>query len=94
STFQKDALIFKEGLGDTVIMDSQKAKMQISMHTGGASQFGIWSKNAEEFVCLEPWWGCADLEDAQGDLKMKFGIQKTGPSQEWSRTVRISLAQW
>jgi len=91
STFQKDALIFKDGLGDRVELSSKKANTKISMHTGGASQFGLWSKNPAEFVCLEPWWGCADLEDSQGDLKGKFGIQQVGPSQEWRRTVKLSL---
>lgn len=95
STFQKDALIFINGLGDLVELSSKKAGVRISMHTGGASQFGIWSKNPAEFVCLEPWWGCADLlEASQNDLPSKFGIQHVVPSQEWSRTVRLSLLQW
>lgn len=92
STFQQDALIFKNGLGNLVELSSKKAGVKISMHTGGASQFGIWSKNPSEFVCLEPWWGCADLEAAQGDLKSKFGIQCISPNEEWQRVVRIQLS--
>ena len=92
STFKKDALIFTKGLGDLVELSSQKAGVKISMDTGGASQFGIWSKNPSEFVCLEPWWGCADLEAAQGDLKSKFGIQCIPPNEEWQRVVRIQLS--
>lgn len=92
-TFQKDALVFKTTLGDVVEMYSKKAGTKITMHTGGAPQFGIWSKNPAEFVCLEPWWGCADLEGAQGGFTQKYGIQHIQPSQTWTRTVKLSLSQ-
>lgn len=94
TTFQKDALVFTQGLGNTVTLSSKEAKAQLSMHTENAPQFGIWSKNAMEFVCLEPWWGCADLENTTQNFQEKFGLQHSLPSEEWSQTIQLKLADY
>jgi galactose mutarotase-like enzyme len=37
---------------------------------------GIWAKTGADFVCIEPWLGCADTEGKQTDISHKEGIQR------------------
>ena len=55
---------------------------------------GIWSQNEHSpFVCIEPWHGVADKENATWDFKDKEGIVSLEVGQKFSckHTVTIHL---
>ncbi|MFP3326394.1 aldose 1-epimerase family protein, partial [Planococcus sp. SIMBA_160] len=53
----------------------------VEIDLSGFPFVGIWSPYDQEkrtmapFVCIEPWYGIADMEGTNGQYKEKFGIQ-------------------
>lgn len=75
--FDNDALVFMNSQIDKVQLVSSKSKHGVSLISKDWPFYGIWSKKgSEHFVCLEPWNGIADSEDADGDITQKTGIIK------------------
>ncbi|KAJ0073868.1 aldose 1-epimerase family protein [Bacillus altitudinis] len=76
--FQNDAMIFSHI--DQVSLTSQ-AGHGVEVDLSGFPFVGIWSPYDQEkgtmapFVCIEPWYGIADMEGTNGQYKEKFGIQ-------------------
>ena len=61
------------------------------MKTGQAPYLGIWSKDPAKFICVEPWWGVADVIGFAGSLETKYGIQSLEPGQEWCAEVSVEI---
>lgn len=78
--FSNDALIF-EGIDQIILQSKKDQNQRISVHFPKFPFVGIWSPyNIETgkiapFICIEPWYGIADLADASGVLVEKKGIQ-------------------
>lgn len=87
--FKNDAIIFSNI--DEVTLKSSKTNHRIEVTLTDFPFVGIWSKYEDEngtiapFVCIEPWHGIADMHDASGNFKEKFGINKLGPSETFQR---------
>ena len=78
--FDKDALVFTGNQIDKVQLISKKTKKGVSLKSNNWPYFGIWAKKStSKFICLEPWYGIADFENAKGDLSTKEGIIKVQP---------------
>jgi len=64
--FRKATLIHKE---------SNQAFLEV--HFQAFPYLGVWSKNENApFVCVEPWFGIADYENHNQELRTKKGIMK------------------
>ncbi|UYO35605.1 aldose 1-epimerase family protein [Bacillus zhangzhouensis] len=76
--FQHDAMIFS--YINRVSLTSG-AGHGVEVDLTGFPFVGIWSPYDQEkrtmapFVCIEPWYGIADMEGTNGQYKEKFGIQ-------------------
>ncbi len=82
--FDKDALVFTGNHIDEVHLISKKTKKGVALKSLNWPYFGIWTKKqTSQFVCLEPWFGIADYENATGDLTTKTGIIKLEPEQNF-----------
>ncbi len=77
SLFDNDALVLMNSQIDEVHLVSTKSKHGVSLMSKDWPFYGIWTKkNTNQFVCLEPWQGIADSDDANGDITQKTGIIK------------------
>jgi len=75
--FDNDALVLMNSQIDEVTLMSSKSKHGVSLVSKDWPFYGIWTKkNTERFICLEPWQGIADSDEAGGDLTQKIGIIK------------------
>jgi galactose mutarotase-like enzyme len=73
--FDWDALVFENQQIEKISLCSKKSSHRISMTCEGWPYFGIWSKKGcREFICLEPWFGVADKENASSDFFKKEGL--------------------
>jgi galactose mutarotase-like enzyme len=72
--FKSDALIFKNLKSSSVSLKSSTGAASLIFNFKGFPFLGIWSKPGP-FVCIEPWYGHADMVDFSGELKDKEGIQ-------------------
>jgi galactose mutarotase-like enzyme len=52
----------------------------------------IWQKPGAPYICIEPWYGMADSEDATGNLAEKKGIMTLNAGEEFEcfHTIEIN----
>lgn len=72
--FNNDALIFKHLKSRAVSLKSLKSHNAVTVRFRDFPYLGIWAKPNGDFVCIEPWLGIADSEDATQELTEKEGI--------------------
>ena len=74
--FEVDAIV-AEGLhSNEITLVNKENEKVVSVRVQDFPYYGIWSKSPYPFICLEPWVGIADKEDATGELSEKEGIQR------------------
>lgn len=84
--FKDDALIYElRGNDNKVSLRTNKNKFHVNVWTRDAPFVGIWSQypKTDNYVCIEPWWGIADRDDADGDLEHKYGMNHLKPGKEF-----------
>ncbi|GAA3965670.1 aldose 1-epimerase family protein [Mucilaginibacter dorajii] len=89
--FDADALVFKNLSSRMVTIKSDKHGQSLSVEFPHFNYLGIWAKPGADFVCIEPWLGCADTEGEQKDIKHKEAIQKLGVGHVFEAPFFISL---
>jgi galactose mutarotase-like enzyme len=89
--FEKDALVFKDIVSREVSIKSDKHDKSVSVQFPHFNYLGIWSKGGGEFVCIEPWLGCADTENRPIDISQKEDIQSLKPGHVFEAAFFISL---
>ena len=76
SMFDRDALVFKTLESRTVRLKSRSRSQYIEVSYPHFNYLALWSKPGADFVCIEPWIGCADSEGAQLEIHEKEGMRK------------------
>jgi galactose mutarotase-like enzyme len=89
SLFYQDALVFKELRSEAMTLRSDKSPHGLTMTYKGFPFFGIWAARDADFVCLEPWCGIADGENAGADFTKKEGILKVGVGKMEEKTWEL-----
>ena len=89
--FDGDALVLKKLSSRMVIIKSNKHDQALSVEFPHFSYLGIWAKPGADFVCIEPWLGCADTEGEQKDISKKELIQKLHAGHVFEAPFFISL---
>ena len=88
--FLADAMIF-DRIGSRSLRYGATPGPYIEFQFPDTPYLGIWSKPGAEFVCIEPWHGCADPQDFTGDFQVKPGIFLVQPGQAKECRMSISL---
>jgi len=89
--FQHDALVFHNLASAWVALRSRKSGREVRMYIADFPYFGLWTKPGAPFVCLEPWQGLADYQNASGHLSDKVGIILLMPEQIHRASYRVSF---
>lgn len=91
--FQNDALIFQLQGENEVAVRSDKSPHGIALLTKDAPFLGVWSPYPKtgNLICLEPWWGIADLTSANGELTDKYGMNHLAPQAKFRAKYQISI---
>jgi len=74
--FNKDALVFKNLQSRVVTIKSTRHNETLTVEFPHFNYLGIWAKPGADFVCIEPWLGCADSAGKHVDISEKEAIQK------------------
>lgn len=87
--FDKDALIVPDNQVNHIELLDAAGKAYVTMDCQGFPYFGIWSKEVDEFICLEPWYSVADVAGCDGNIENKAGMQRlaAGDSREYAYTI-------
>lgn len=89
--FLEDALIFKDLKSKKVTLKSKSNGSILSVNYKDFPYLGIWSKPNGDYVCIEPWLGIADNENANQNLKEKEGILALMPQQTFKAAYSIEI---
>lgn len=73
--FAQDAWVFKNLRSREVTIKSTKNDQTLSVEFPHFNYLGIWAKPGADFLCIEPWLGCADTADKHVDITQKEAIQ-------------------
>lgn len=94
-SFKNDALIFKNLKSSWVkLYDGDNSnELILTMHFSNLPYFGVWSKVESEilFLCLEPWWGVADVSNVNRDFFQKEGVNILCPNESMSFEYRLEI---
>ena len=90
SLFEKDALIFKK-LNSKHISILENNIPILHFQFDNFSNFGIWTKNKAPFICLEPWLGYSDTENATGSILEKEAICFVAPKKSFDCSFSIQI---
>jgi galactose mutarotase-like enzyme len=89
--FDNDALVFKDLKSREVCIKSDKHNKSVSVEFPHFNYLGIWAKTGANFVCIEPWLGCADTAGKHVDISRKEEIQKVKPGHVFEAAFFISI---
>ena len=89
--FYNDALVFKDLKSTQIDIKSDKSENGLKIEFKGFPYYGIWSAKDANFVCLEPWCGIADIENTDGNLISKEGINMLESNEIFEREWTVEL---
>ncbi|GAB2684103.1 aldose 1-epimerase family protein [Mucilaginibacter koreensis] len=89
--FNQDALVFKNMQSRQVCIKSTRHEHSLTVEFPHFNYLGLWAKPGADFVCIEPWLGCADAEGFSGNISEKEGIQKLVPGHVFEAAYYISI---
>jgi len=93
--FKNDALIYS-GV-DEVTLKSKNNDMILKVYFKDFPFVGLWSpyyaetKTIAPFVCIEPWYGIADLLGSTNVFKDKLGVNKIEVGEEFNASYEIAI---
>ena len=84
--FAQGTWIFDSLKSDTIAIRSRKSKKSIRIHFPDFPFLALWSpeKGGAPFICIEPWFGHADMEGYTGDFRRRHGTQELAPGKEFN----------
>ncbi len=91
STFEHDALMFKNLKSRKATLCSEKYGPVLSVEYDDYKYIGIWAKPNADFVCIEPWLGIADSYNTDGDFTKKDGIIRLEMGGTFSAKYSINI---
>ena len=89
--FMEDALVFKDIVSKRVSIQHKDGGKKLVLNFDGFPHLGIWSLPGADYVCLEPWIGCADTVHQPKDFFQKDSIVQLGAGQSFYAGFSVSL---
>ena len=82
--FKEDALVFNDSNIKQITLKNIENRSRVKVKFDNFPYLGIWSKpNDAPFVCIEPWFGVADEENANQKIEDKKGILSLEKEEEF-----------
>lgn len=89
--FQEDALVFKNISSKQVWIQNKYRGKRLQVDYQQFPHLGIWSIPGADYVCIEPWIGCADFADQPTDFFSKDSLLVLQPLQTFNASFTISI---
>ena len=89
--FLTDAWVFKSLKSREVTIKSDKHDQTLAVEFPHFNYLGIWAKPGADFLCIEPWLGCADTVGKQVDISKKEAIQHLKQGHVFEAAFFISI---
>lgn len=89
--FNEDALVFKNISSKRIWIQHSNGYKKLEVNYEGFPHLGIWSVPGADYVCIEPWIGCADMVNQPDDFFSKDSLIKLAPNGQFEASFSISL---
>lgn len=89
--FAADALVFKNLRSRSVCIKSTQHDQTLTVEFPHFNYLGLWNKPGADFVCIEPWLGCADNTGQHVDISQKEAIQKLDVGHVFEAAFFVSM---
>jgi galactose mutarotase-like enzyme len=89
--FKEDALVFKNIPSKQVWIQHKNGGKRLQVDYEGFAHLGIWSVPGADYVCIEPWIGCADMANQPTDFFEKDSIVRLKPQELFNSAFTISV---
>ncbi|MFM1874765.1 MAG: hypothetical protein RL266_502 [Bacteroidota bacterium] len=89
--FNEDALVFKNIPCKRVWIMKKDGGKRLEVKYADFLHLGIWSVPGANYVCVEPWIGCADSADQNEDFRFKDSVVTIGPKESFSAAFSVSV---
>jgi galactose mutarotase-like enzyme len=90
--FNDGVHIFKQPKSNWVALKNTKTGQSVTISFNDWKYFGIWAPPGAPFICLEPWYGIADIDGSSFDFTEKEGIEQLAGHKTFKCTHTISIA--
>jgi galactose mutarotase-like enzyme len=91
--FKDDALIFKALNSKTIFLKSKNHNSYLSFEFEDFNYLGLWAKTDAKYVCIEPWIGCADNDNFNGEFIDKESVITLQPTKTVSCSFTLGIHQ-
>ncbi|QHT71255.1 aldose 1-epimerase family protein [Rhodocytophaga rosea] len=91
--FKQDALVFKNLSSSVITLRSRNHNQFVRVAYSQFPYMGIWAKPGADFLCIEPWLGCADSEGEPVDISRKEAIQQVEAGNVFEKVFTITIGQ-
>lgn len=90
--FNDDALVFDDLKSNKMTIKSKNNNKSVEVDFSGFPYMGIWApKDGAPFVCIEPWAGCPDYYDFNGNFTDKEGINSIDIHEKFICTYKVNI---
>ncbi|MBH1971579.1 aldose 1-epimerase family protein [Moraxellaceae bacterium AER2_44_116] len=93
--FEIDALVFPHQQINTVSLKNRHHGHGVTVDFTGFPEVALWTADGKHkrspFLCIEPWFGYADLEQGSPELKHKAGIQQLAAGERFNTAYRMAF---
>ena len=93
--FADDALVFPEQQLQHITLKNRHHGHGVSVDFAGFPEVALWTADAKNkrspFICIEPWFGHADLENSSPDFYQKRGIIKLASGERFEAEYKMSF---
>ncbi|MBL4585475.1 MAG: aldose 1-epimerase family protein [Flavobacteriales bacterium] len=90
--FSEDAIVLKNIPSKKVWIQHKNGGKKLLMEYDEFPHFGIWSVVGADYVCLEPWIGCADHADQPKGFFKKENLITLDAEEVFEAEFRISIS--
>jgi galactose mutarotase-like enzyme len=90
--FANDAIIIKDLESRKVTIKSDKTPRSLSVSFHHFYYLGLWAKVNAPYVCIEPWYGCADTVDKPTTFDKKEGIVSLPSLGKFDASIIITVS--
>ena len=90
--FDQDALVFKKLRSRRVTLRSEKHEQTVTVEFPSFPYLGLWAKPGASFICIEPWFGCADSEGKPVPIEQKELIQCADAGRVFEASFSITVS--
>lgn len=89
--FHEDAIVFKDFPLRSASLIHPESVSGLRVDFDEFHHLGLWAAKDADFVCIEPWIGCADDHNFQGDFFEKDSVVKLEPQENFSSGFTFTL---